>query len=141
VRFNLGERWLFSYEEYSKSGEKMEIQNQGGRPPKKHKRDQQLSTQVTLLERKILATKAEKAQLTISEYLRIQGIQGNVKVVSLPIEVLQIKGTLNHTAANINQIAYKLNALGVIRSVELTGLEVLVEEIKSAVTLINIYCK
>ena len=117
--------------------------NKGGRPIIKHKKDQQLSTMVTLLDRKILERNAAKAQITVSEYLRMQGLKEkiNVKIITLPAEVLQLKGLLNHIAANINQATSKLNALNVITTKELIFFKEIIQQIKEVTILINQYCK
>lgn len=110
-----------------------------GRPPVKYKKDQQLATQVTFLERKIIENNAKKCVLTVSEYLREIGMNGkiNFKIKTLPKEVLQLIGNLNHTAANINQIAFQLNSKNELSPVEKIRLEGLVEEIKEVVKIIR----
>lgn len=113
--------------------------NKGGRPVIKHKKDQQLSTQVSLLERKIIENQAKKCLLTVSEYLRDTGLYGkiSIKFKTLPKDVLQLTGTLNHTAANINQIAFQLNSQNLLTESERIKLEGLIEEIKEVVKIIR----
>jgi len=76
--------------------------NKGGRPKKQIKRDQ-------LVEKFIITYKAKKTNLSASEYLRTLGIEGQVdrKIKTLPKEVLEFIGKLNHMAANLNQVAKK----------------------------------
>lgn len=121
----------------------MTISNKGGRPPIKFKKSYQLSTRVTLLDKKILEQKAKQARLTMSEYLRHQGIVGNVnvKVKTLPADVLKMKGTLNHIAANINQIAYQLNSTHILNSTEFIQYKELIYEIKDITKLFKEYLK
>ncbi|WP_121197491.1 plasmid mobilization relaxosome protein MobC [Mucilaginibacter gracilis] len=64
-----------------------------------------------------------------------------MKVKSLPKSVLQLIGTLNHTAANLNQIAKKRNRGDDLDPVErallnqeVRGLQQIVQEIKKYVS-------
>ena len=63
------------------------------------------------MERKEIESKARYLQKSVSEFLRLLGLNSHidVKQKALPKEVLQLTGTLNHLAANINQLAYKNN--------------------------------
>ncbi len=83
----------------------------GGRPKKGIKRDQLLAVKCTLIERKVIEAKAKSVLLSVSEYLRNQGLSGKVDRLQkvLPKEVLAVTATLNHMAANLNQIAKKRN--------------------------------
>jgi len=83
----------------------------GGRPKKAVKRDQLLGVKCTLIERRAIEAKAKSVQMTVSEYLRKIGITGKIdrSERTIPRELLQQAGTLNHAAANINQIAKKRN--------------------------------
>ena len=85
--------------------------NRGGRPKVSIKRREHLAVMCTIIERKLIEAKAKRAGLTLSEFLRELGLKGKVsqKMRTLPKEVLQLKGTLNHVAANLNQIAKKRN--------------------------------
>jgi hypothetical protein len=89
--------------------EKVIRKNKGGRPQKQIKRDKQLAVMCTTIERFIIANKAKSVNLTISEFLRMLALKGQVdrKIKTLPKEVLLFKAVLNHLAANINQIAKK----------------------------------
>lgn len=84
----------------------------GGRPRKAVKRDQLLGVKCTLVERRAIEAKSKSVNLTVSEYFRQMGLTGKIdsRNFALPKEVLQLQGTLNHTAANINQIAKKKNS-------------------------------
>jgi len=74
-------------------------------------RSQQLAVMCTVIERKEIESKARYLQKSVSEFLRLLGLnsQIDIKQKALPKEVLQLTGTLNHLAANINQLAYKNN--------------------------------
>ena len=91
--------------------EEVRVINKGGRPKQAIKKREHLAVMCSLLERKFIESKAHRAGMTISEYLRELGLQGKVKqrVRSLPREVLEFKGKLNHIAASLNQIARKRN--------------------------------
>lgn len=115
------------------------VQNKGGRPTKKNKQDQKISAWVSLLDRKIIESQATKSRLSMSEYLKEKALNGKVsiKIKTLPKEVLQLIGTMNHTAANINQIAFQLNSKNELSPVEKIRLEGLIEEIKEVVKIIR----
>jgi hypothetical protein len=83
----------------------------GGRPKKPVKRERQLAVICTLAERTIIVHKAKLVNLCISEYLRNLAVTGKIDIWknALPAEVLQGIATLNHMAANVNQIAKKRN--------------------------------
>ena len=85
--------------------------SRGGRPKKEVCQDQQLALMCSLSERKIIESKASLVGMTISAFLRSLALNGQVvnNQKSLPMEVLQLTGNLNHLAANLNQIAKKRN--------------------------------
>jgi hypothetical protein len=87
-----------------------------------------------------IENKAKQVGLSVSEYMREMGLKGAVKfrVKTLNREVLQLTGTLNHIAANLNQIAKKRNSfdeLSVLERARLnqqsTSLQRLVTDIKA----------
>lgn len=85
--------------------------NKGGRPPKMDKRSQQLALMCTVGERKQIEEKANLANLSLSEFLRTLALQGQVgrKTKQFPKEILLFTATLNHLAANMNQLARQRN--------------------------------
>lgn len=87
----------------------------------------------SLLDRKIIERKAGTLYLTVSEYLREMGIKGkiNVHTKPLPKEVLLLSASLNHTASNLNQIAYRRNRGDELNPLERANLNNLAEEIRS----------
>jgi hypothetical protein len=108
-------------------GEQRHNKNKGGRPKKEIRRDQQLGVMCTLIERKIIEHKAKQANCCLSEYLRELALRGQVdrKIKVIPKEILQLSATLNHIAANLNQIAKKRNReedLNAIERAELNSL-------------------
>lgn len=115
------------------------ILSKGGRPNLKIKKDQKLSSWVDLVDRKIIEKKAMLCQLSVSEYLREQALEGkiNVRNKALPKEVLQLTGTLNHNAANINQIAFQLNSKNLLSKSDHIKLEGLIDEIIDLVQTIR----
>lgn len=106
--------------------------HKGGRPQKAVKRDQLLGVKCTLVERKAIEYKAKSAGLTTSEYLRQMGLTGKIDMRRkvLPKEVLQVTGTLNHMAANLNQIAKKRNSLDELNAIERAELQQLSRQFK-----------
>ena len=113
--------------------------NKGGRPLKSVKRDQLIALKCTLYEKKVIASKAKLANLTISEYLRELGLKGkiNQQNKALSKEVLYMTGTLNHLAANLNQIAKKRNSLDELNPLERARLNVQSIEVKQLAALIK----
>ena len=75
---------------------------------------------------------AKECNTSVSEYLRDLGLKRQVdrRVKVLPKEVLQVIGTLNHMAANINQVAYRRNRGDELNALERAQLMVLAGEIK-----------
>lgn len=102
-----------------------QMNRKGGRPKKPVKRDQQITVACTLSERNAIKYKATSAGLTNSEYLRQMGLTGKIdrhqKV--LPKEVLLLTGTLNHLAANLNQIAKRRNSMDELNAIERAELQ------------------
>ena len=92
------------------------FRKRGGRPKQAICRDQQLAVMCTHAERKIIEDKAKAASISNSEFLRTLGLKGQVdrKIKVLPREILLFTATLNHLAANINQVAKKRNSLDVV---------------------------
>ena len=85
--------------------------SKGGRPKKAVKRSYALTVKCNIIERKVIERKAKDAGLTVSEYLRDLGLTGKIdrQKKLVPPEILEYKGTLNHLAANINQVTRKIN--------------------------------
>jgi peptidoglycan hydrolase CwlO-like protein len=108
------------------------IKNKGGRPKKEIRRDQQLAVMCTMIERKVIEHKAKTTNCCISEYLRELALNRQVdrKIKTLPKEILQFTATLNHLAANMNQVAKKRNREESLNAIERAELNVLSEDIK-----------
>ncbi|WP_240408992.1 plasmid mobilization protein [Flavobacterium psychrotrophum] len=115
--------------------------NKGGRPPKEIKRNQVMAIKCTLFERKAIEAKARKAKLTISEYLRELGLTSkiNFRNKALPKEVLSFTATLNHMAANLNQIAKKRNSNDELNPLERAELKVQSGQVKELAQQIKNY--
>lgn len=86
--------------------------SKGGRPPKEVKRNKTITVHCSAFEQRLLKEKGKEAGLTVSEYLREIGLSGKIdrKKMEFPKDALWLKGTLNHMAANLNQIAKKRNS-------------------------------
>lgn len=108
------------------------IRNKGGRRAKEVKQDHFIRVKYTLIEKTLLQKKAKILGLTLSEYLKESGLKGQAvsKVKALPQEVLQLAGTLNYLAANLNQIAKKRKGIEQLDALERAGLEVQSRDLK-----------
>lgn len=94
--------------------------NKGGRPSKPVKRNKLLGVKCTLIEKKAIEAKAKYSGSNVSEYLRNLGLGSKIVMRKIPMakEILQFTGTLNHLAANLNQIAKKRNQLDELNALE-----------------------
>jgi hypothetical protein len=106
--------------------------HKGGRPVKAVKRNKTIGVRCSIIERCLIGAKAKSAGLTRSEYLRIIGLNGKVDMRKkvLPKEVLQGIGSLNHLAANLNQIAKKRNGVDELNVLERSALQHAVLQVK-----------
>ncbi|MBI2275449.1 MAG: mobilization protein [Bacteroidetes bacterium] len=94
--------------------------NKGGRPAKAVKRNKLLGVKCTLVEKRTIEAKAKYSGVSVSEYLRNLGLSSKIDMrkIRIPKEILQFTGTLNHLAANLNQIAKKRNQLDELNALE-----------------------
>ena len=117
------------------------MKNKGGRPRKEIKRDQQLALMCTLTERKLIEAKAKMVHVSVSVFLRTLALQGQVdsKIKKLPKDVLLFTATLNHLAANMNQVAKKRNQHDELNAIERAALMVLSTEVKKLAAAIKKY--
>ncbi|MGN6180645.1 MAG: plasmid mobilization protein [Mucilaginibacter sp.] len=113
----------------------------GGRPPKEVKRLRTLSVRCSFFEGMQIERKAKQVGLSVSEYLREMGLKGVVKfrMKTLNREVLQFTGTLNHIAANLNQIAKKRNSFDELSVLERARLNQQSASLQQVVTDIKTY--
>src|SRR5450432_648003 len=113
----------------------------GGRPPKAIKSNHFIGVKCSLIEKTLLKQMAKRDGNTLSEYLRKAGLNRKEprKLTVLPKEVLQFKGTLNHMAANLNQLARKRNQFGELNTIERLNLEKLSDQIKQLVSAIKTF--
>lgn len=117
--------------------------NKGGRPKVQLKRDCSLSVMCNIIEKKLIQVNARKFSTSASVYLRELGIRGSVKhkVRTLPKEVLLLTGTLNHLAANLNQIARKRNAGQALSTMERILLNQQIGALQQTVAEIRMHIK
>jgi peptidoglycan hydrolase CwlO-like protein len=117
--------------------------NKGGRPKKNIKRSEQLAVMCTLVERTVIEYKAKNANVSTSEFLRTIALKGQVdrKQKVLPMEVLQFTATLNHLAANLNQVAKKRNSFDELNALERAELQYLSGQVKQLAKDIKDYLK
>jgi hypothetical protein len=113
----------------------------GGRPKKSVKQSHFIGVKCTLIEKTILKQKAKKSGMKISEYLRDAGLKDQKfkKNKILPREVLQYTGTLNHIAANLNQLAKKRNQLKELDKIDQNLLEAICTDLKNLASQIKTY--
>src|SRR4051794_26385039 len=106
--------------------------NKGGRPKKIEHINRRITVMCTLSDLNLIRFNAKEINLTVSEYLRELGLKRQVgrQAKVLPKEVLQLIGTLNHMAANLNQIAYKRNRGDELNALERAELMVLSGKVK-----------
>jgi len=115
--------------------------NKGGRFKKRAIRRQLLAAMCTPLEKTLIEINAKRACMTVLEFLRELGLKGRVKikVKTLPKIVLELTGTLNHMAANINQLARKRNSGEELNALERATLNKAVRDLQGLVTDIKTY--
>lgn len=119
---------------------KGQTKNKGGRPAKSIKRNQVVTLKCASYEQTRIGANAKKAGLSVSAFLREMGLNGQVVTTekALPAEVLSLTGTLNHMAANLNQIAKKRNSVvEELNATERAMLDVLSKEVKEVAQLIK----
>ena len=119
--------------------------NKGGWPKKNIKQDAFIGVKCSLVEKTVLRQKAKAVGLSLSEFLREAGLKGQSvsKIKALPKEVLLFTGTLNHLAANLNQVAKKRNRMDVLNALERADLNELSMQVKQLAIDIKKYllCK
>lgn len=115
--------------------------NKGGRPKVPHKRRAAVSVMCTLVEKKIIEANAKRVGLSSSVFLRNLGLSTRieVRIKTLPRPVLEMRGTLNHIAANLNQIAKKRNRGDDLNAMERALLDQDVRSLRGLVKNINGY--
>jgi hypothetical protein len=118
-----------------------QTKNKGGRPRKAVKKDQLLAIKCTRSERFIIESRAQSANLNVSEYLREIALTGKIdrQEKALPGEVLNLTATLNHMAANLNQIARKRNSMEELSPLERANLKIQSLQVKELAIQIKSY--
>ena len=121
--------------------QKTKAKNKGGRPKKAVKKDQIMAFKCTLFERRAIEVRAKSTNLLPSEYLREMGLTGKIdrREKALPKEVLELTGTLNHMAANLNQIAKKRNGVEELNALDRATLKVQSGELKGIAAQIKTF--
>lgn len=106
--------------------------NKGGRPKKTIKQREFIGVKCSLVEKILLRQKAKTVGLSLSEYMRQTGLNGQAVrcVKAFPKEILQFTGTLNHLAANLNQVAKKRNQMDELNALERADLNMLSAQVK-----------
>ena len=121
--------------------QKPRTKNKGGRPKKAVKKDQLLAVKCSLFERRAIEARAKSINLNTSEYLREIALTGKIdrREKALPKEVLELTGTLNHMAANLNQIAKKRNGVEELNALDRATLKVQSGELKGIAAQIKTF--
>ncbi|WP_224751066.1 plasmid mobilization protein [Mucilaginibacter pankratovii] len=111
----------------------------GGRPQVPHKRRSAVSVMCTLIEKKIIEANAKRVGMNPSVFLRNLGLSTriDVRLKTLPRPVLEMRGTLNNIAANLNQIARKRNRGDDLNAMERALLDQDVRSLRALVKNIN----
>jgi hypothetical protein len=106
--------------------------NKGGRPKKAIKQKEYIGVKCSPIEKIMLKQKAKTIGLSLSEYLRETGLNGQTvsKTKAFPKEILQFTGTLNHLAANLNQVAKKRKGIDELNALERADLNLLSGQVK-----------
>jgi hypothetical protein len=121
--------------------QKPRTKNKGGRPKKAVKKDQLLAVKCSLFERRAIEARAKSINLNTSEYLREIALTGKIdrREKALPKAVLELTGTLNHMAANLNQIAKKRNGVEELNALDRATLKVQSGELKGIAAQIKTF--
>ncbi len=106
--------------------------NKGGRPRKTIKQKEVIPVKCSLIEKILLKQKAKAIGVPLSEYLRQGGLNGQAvsKTKVFPKEILLFTATLNHLAANLNQVAKKRNGIDELNAFERANLNLLSVQVK-----------
>ena len=117
--------------------------HKGGRPKKAIKQDCFIGVKCSSTEKEKLRQKADTAGLSLSEFLRETALRGQLvrQIKTIPQEVLQLTGMINHIAANINQIAKKCNQNDELNAGERKELQTLPDLLKQLAFSIKNYLK
>jgi hypothetical protein len=117
--------------------------NKGGRPKLAVRRTEQLAVMCNKMERLVIAHHAKSVNQTLSEFLRNLGLHRKIDIEKkvLPKEVLLLTATLNHAAANLNQIAKKRNQNDELNLIERAELLHLSNTLKQLASDIKTYLK
>lgn len=110
--------------------------NKGGRPKKLAKMSEQLAVMCTPEQRKMIEQKAKDSFKSVSEYLRVLGLSGNVVMLvkKIPAENLAFTAALNHLGSLLNQIAKKRNSNEELNAFERAELTMLTGRLKTIVS-------
>ena len=84
------------------------------------KREHRVTIRLTDIEFSIIENAAEQAEMSISEYMRTQTMEGNVtarfEIVADVDEIKKLIGEFGKIGSNLNQIARYFNQCGIISS-------------------------
>jgi len=109
----------------------------GGRPKKTIRKSEQLAVMCSMIERKIIEHKAKQVGVSVSQFLRELALNGKIEIKTFPKDILLYTATLNHLAANVNQVAKKRNREETFNAMERAEWLVLAQEVKNLVMKIK----
>jgi hypothetical protein len=142
--------WFFLMLTHSKNREE-EIMEQkvntnkkrGGRPKKEITKNRLLTVKCSQREREKIENRAKSVNLSLSQYMREIALTGRIDIrnIVFPKEVLQFTGSINHIAANLNQIAKKRNGIEELNAIERAELQIRSRELKQLSMDIKSYLK
>ena len=104
----------------------------GGRPKKPVRKSEQLAVMCSLVERKIIEHKAKQSGVPVSQFLRELALNGKIETRpnTFAKEILLFTSTLNHLAANVNQVAKKRNREETFNAIERAEWMLLAKDVK-----------
>jgi hypothetical protein len=102
----------------------------GGRPTQEVKRNQLLGVKCTHLEKFTIEAHARSHHLSVSEYLRLLGLQqgGAPKAKHAPSELLQFSGQLCQLVSQLNALSNHYYEAGSIHALEWAQVQTLCKE-------------
>lgn len=122
---------------------KNSTRNKGGRPKKGTKKDHLLTVKCSKEERDQIEDRARSLNVSVSQFMRQMALTGRIDIrnIAFPKEVLQFTGSINHIAANLNQIAKKRNGIEELNALERAELQIRSRELKRLTEDIKSYLK
>jgi hypothetical protein len=105
--------------------------------------DQLLPVKCNREDKEKIQKRAKLVNLSVSKFMREIALNGHIdrREIVFPNEVLQLIGTVNHAAANLNQIAKKRNGIEELNALERAELQIRSRELKQLARDIKSYLR